>query len=163
MKTIEEMMKELEDAYKLYENTLPTFTRRDVLSLVDFSKCELGDLKVDLEEFLNEFGVFGAGFVDDYWKKFNSRVKMQKIRTWICTDTEVGIYAYFIDGVPVALSFQKARKDDKWFEFLNPEIGGIFYNFATSLIENRNTIQYVDLSDSSLDEQLPRCFRENYK
>lgn len=43
-----------------------------------------------------------------------SRITSYYISNWICTDTIIGNKAYFFDGIPFAISFQKYRKVMKY-------------------------------------------------
>jgi hypothetical protein len=54
-------------------------------------------------------------------QRFGERVKEHFIQKWICTDTWVGMKAYYFDGEPVAASYQSARKNDVRLEFLSKE------------------------------------------
>lgn len=54
----------------------------------------------------------------DHWDRFLSHNKFEyvNIRTWICTDTEVGLRAIFWDNDFFALTYQGSRNDDiRWF------------------------------------------------
>lgn len=48
---------------------------------------------------------------------FNERVKVMPVNAWLCTDTTVGVNAYYLDGEFVSLSFQRYRKDDVEFKW----------------------------------------------
>lgn len=52
---------------------------------------------------------------------FNKRVKVMPVNAWLCTDTMVGVNAYYLDGEFVALSFQSARKNDTDFKWTSVE------------------------------------------
>lgn len=54
-------------------------------------------------------------------EEFNERVKVMPINTWICTDTWVGVNAYYLDGEFVALSFKSARKVRTEFKWTSVE------------------------------------------
>jgi hypothetical protein len=41
--------------------------------------------------------------------------------TWICTDTRVGLAVYTLDGVPVAVSTQQARKSEEEIEMISAQ------------------------------------------
>jgi hypothetical protein len=48
-------------------------------------------------------------------EEFNGRMRVSPVNAWLCTDTIVGVFAYYFDGVFVALSFQSARKSGTEF------------------------------------------------
>lgn len=41
---------------------------------------------------------------------------------WICTDTQVGLRFYFLDGEFLMCSYQRGRKCDEEFEFVSNEM-----------------------------------------
>lgn len=57
----------------------------------------------------------------DYDSDFDKRLKKHWIHCWLCTDTHVGLAVYCLDGEPVAVSVQTARKCDEEIEFLSIE------------------------------------------
>lgn len=54
-------------------------------------------------------------------KRFSTRVSTQKIVTWLCTDTTVGLYAHYLDGEFVCLSYQRGRKCNTEFYWKDNE------------------------------------------
>lgn len=65
--------------------------------------------------------VLDTGTCLGWSSEFNERVKVMPINTWICTDTEVGINAYYMDGEFIALSFQSARKNRVEYSWVSVE------------------------------------------
>lgn len=57
----------------------------------------------------------------DWDKEFSSRMRKLWLASWICTDTRVGLAVYELDGRPVAVSTQSARKNDEAIHFLSKE------------------------------------------
>lgn len=55
----------------------------------------------------------------DTW---NERVKGYWFVRWLCTDTWVGRRVYFLDGEPLAVSYQSARKSDEYIQFVSEEM-----------------------------------------
>lgn len=76
----------------------------------------------------------GLGYADG-WHDFQERVKKYWVSSWMCTDTRVGLAVYVMDGEPVAISGQVARKSDEHFEFFSVEAGIKMRNFILSLQE----------------------------
>ncbi|MGZ3922003.1 MAG: hypothetical protein ACXVC7_17005 [Bacteroidia bacterium] len=102
----------------------------DALKQVD--KSEKNSTTPDFQDFCDELGI------QDYsgWnEKFNERVKGYYVQKWLCTDTWVGLIAYYFDGELVAGSFQSARKSDTNYEFVSKELAYKVINFIISIIE----------------------------
>lgn len=81
---------------------------------------------------------------------FNERVKRLPINTWICTDTEVGVNAYYFDGELVALSFQSARKSDVEFRWLSEPLAAQVRDFIISLNKDAFRVSLLKL-DAEID------------
>lgn len=91
---------------------------------VDPERCpDLGSFEVSLE----------TNTYFDYSSSFNQRMSVQPIYTFMCTDTEVGIQAYFFDGEFCALSFQATRKSDKRIYWKDKEIAVKVREYILSL------------------------------
>jgi len=75
--------------------------------------------------------------------EFSQRMVKVWIKSWICTDTRVGIAVYVFDNKIVATSFQSARKSDEQINF----VSGDAYH------EVKNAI--LDYLKDDLDEELP--------
>jgi hypothetical protein len=56
-----------------------------------------------------------------YDETFIARVTSVFVQKWLCTDTWVGLQVHYLDGEPVAVSWQNARKSDieLWFVSAN--------------------------------------------
>lgn len=69
---------------------------------------------------------FAKAAMADVWigwnKQWNERVKGYWFVRWLCTDTWVGRRVYFLDGEPLAVSHQSARKSDEYIEFVSEEM-----------------------------------------
>ena len=103
----------------------------DFVKYVDVSKVDpkrypdLGSFEVSLE----------TNTCFEYSSRFNQRMSVQPIYMFMCTDTEVGVQAYFFDGEFCALSFQSARKS------------GLILNFVAQELCKSFDV-YVDYNDS---------------
>lgn len=58
----------------------------------------------------------------NYDSALDERFKRYPIATWNCTDTHVGLYALYLDGAPVGITFQIARKSATDVKWLSEEI-----------------------------------------
>jgi hypothetical protein len=92
------------------------------------------------ETLLSEFEIY------DYLEMDNdTRLQKKWFESWICTDTEVGIAVYFLDGEIVCISWQPYRKSDEEFWFVSEELGNKLHDYFLSLIkEERNKFRLLD-------------------
>ncbi len=99
------------------------------------------------------------GFLDHVgWsEEFSKRVVCHSVQDWLCTDTIVGTFIYYMDDQPVAVTFQTGRKNDKEVLFFSKEAAQKMREFIQSVMPDHYDPEIV-----SLDEELPD-FRENYK
>ena len=76
----------------------------------------------------------------------DERYKYVHIFEWLCTDTNVGYVAHFLDGIFIALSYQECRGCDKKFYWLDKDSTEKMKDYCFSLYEK----QYNILSPSLL-------------
>lgn len=78
----------------------------DIIANLDESAaqpyCDLSHLDDELN----------TGHSFSYFEEAGERLKQVVVNEWICSDTPVGVYAYFLDGEFVAISTQQGRKSD---------------------------------------------------
>lgn len=113
---------------------LPMIKLSDVLDLVKpldqyehTTDANISDFELDLNTDTN------LDYAIDAWNECNIHMRQVPINTWVCTDTEVGVYGYFFDGRFVALSFQEGRKCDTTIMWASIEDAHEVYNFMRSL------------------------------
>jgi len=68
----------------------------------------------------------------------NTKLACYPVHTWLCTDTHVGVYAYFLEDEFVALSTQEARKCDVEFEWASISAYNAVERYIRSLDEAEN-------------------------
>lgn len=124
---------------------------RDLIARVDRSEKNTDDAQV--EDFARLFDLYLSW--DD---KFGARVKKHWIYNWYCTDTYVGLAAYYMDGEPVAVSFQSGRKSDEEIEFVSKEAATKVREFIVTLLEPEEPSYPV----ANLDEELPDTYTVSY-
>lgn len=56
------------------------------------------------------------------YDKKNDRITNVSVDTWVCTDTLVGVFLYYFDGVPICFSVQTGRKMDKEFLWIRKDM-----------------------------------------
>lgn len=66
---------------------------------------------------------------------------------WICTDTEVGIRAYYINDELICASCQVGRKYDEEFEFVSEESYNKLRNWVLEKIKENEESQKIPLID----------------
>lgn len=67
----------------------------------------------------------------------HARLKVYKVRTWMCTDTLVGLFAYFLDDEFVCISWQRGRKSDTDISFVDNNAGNKVSEFLKSFVTYR--------------------------
>jgi hypothetical protein len=99
------------------------------------------------------------GFLDHLgWsKEFSARVTCYEVQTWRCSDTIVGTFVHYMDGIPVAVTIQTGRKNDTEVLFLSKEAAKKMREFIQSIMPDNYDPEIV-----SLDEELPD-FSETHK
>ena len=99
--------------------------------------------------------VFG---INDYIE-FDKRIKCVFLRPHYCTDSWVGIRAYFLDGEFVAISTQIGRKYDETFKFRSQESALKVRDYILSLIPKKE----LDINIlSELDEEIEDYYSVDY-
>lgn len=117
---------------------------REALSKIDLTT---GKPTYDIEAFVRNLNLD----VQINWSDaFCERVTQYPIQEWMCTDTLVGIHAYFMDGEPIAISVQTARKNCKDIAFLSKEAADKITAFILTLARSPDEPELV-----SLDAELP--------
>ncbi len=88
----------------------------DAIRRVD--KSERNETHVEADELNNVLGtcVYLGG---DDWDSFHSRFKAYWIAPHYCTDTWVGLCALYLDGKPIGVGYQPARKSDMKIRFIS--------------------------------------------
>jgi hypothetical protein len=129
-------------------------TLNDLIKNIDFNNKKL-ESTPDWEELARIFNV-----LDLYWSD-DTRLKAYFIKTWYCTDSWVGIRAYFLDGEFVALSNQSGRKGDEDFEFVNKESAKKVEDYLRSLVVENRVEPYFDILEG-LDDEIPSTYKIQY-
>lgn len=101
---------------------------RELMDKVDLSSNNEteGDLSTFARELFNEPPY---GWSDE----FGEQVKGYYIQKWLCTDTWVGLVAYFWNGEPLAISWQPARKSSETIDFVSKDIAIRLRDFIRDL------------------------------
>ena len=119
-------------------------TFQELLDSIDLTKLEPASNHLDIFE--NDLN---TGTYMSWSEDFGQRVQVTPVNTWICTDTEVGLYVFFMDMQPVAVSYKNARRNDTNVYWLDEEAPGKMREFIRSLEEGPD---YLKLG---LDEDVP--------
>lgn len=92
--------------------------------------------------------------------EFDKRMRAYPIRVWMCTDTMVGIYVYFLDGELVAVSCQSARKSSKTYRFVSDEAWTKIHNLLRSL--DKDSADEIHALDEALPNYAPNPGSPHY-
>lgn len=97
-----------------------------------------------MEDFSNEFDMHT--FYD--YGEFEKHMKKYWIHSWNCTDTWVGLAAYFFKEELVAVSYQSARKNDETFEWVSNEAATNVRDFIIELNTPSRDYKIVNLDEN---------------
>ena len=135
---------------------------KDAIRLVNKDKSNTTDADI------NDFAcAVNADIYIGWSDKWNECVKGYWLVRWLCTDTWVGRRAYFFDGEPVATSYQSARKNDEYIEFVSNEAAEKIRSFIFELYgeeekpaydivnaeEDIDDFYHFDLTDYFLEDE----------
>jgi hypothetical protein len=110
------------------------------------------------DAFLSDFNLSDCYVKFDY-RTFGQRVTTADLITWLCTDTQVGLYAYYFDNELVAISYQSARKSDLNLFWVSTELREKMREFVLSLYtseQDPDGFWLIDdeISDAGIDNCL---------
>ena len=110
---------------------------------------------VDVESVAQTFDINFWGWDD------SERMVEYAIKEWCCTDTWVGLYVIFLDGVAVGISNQDARKSRKEYKWLDEKSAEKVKNYCLSLVDT--SIEKGDiLTDKELEWDWGRFYQLSY-
>jgi hypothetical protein len=131
-------------------------TLRKLISEIDFNNKEIQD-EPDFSRLGNIFNIYDLHYSND------TRLKSYFIRKWYCTDSYVGLKAYFLDGEFIATSWQSGRKMDEEFTFVSKEKALKLKIYLESLVEEDSGVGLIDLfKEKDLDEEISNTFKIEY-
>ena len=130
-------------------------TLRKLISEIDFNNKQVQD-SPNWERLANEFDIYNLSWSED------TRLQAYFLRKWYCTDSYVGLRAYFLDGEFVATSWQSGRKMNEDFTFVSEISAKKVRDYLLSLVEEENGIKVNTLSDEELDKEIPDTFKLEY-
>lgn len=103
----------------------------EIIEKLDKSEKNKDDSCVwDLSVFQRELDIYQESVMQD---QNNPRLMGYWVANRYCTDSYVGLRAYFFDGKFAAISFQGGRKSDENFEWASEEIAYEIRNYILSL------------------------------
>lgn len=97
------------------------------------------------EILFSELNIYNCSFT--YISDDDEHLKCYFISRWYCTDTYVGLRAYYLDGELVCMSFQSGRRMNEEFTWINNEMKKKTKNYILSLQtdEDENECDFLDL------------------
>lgn len=130
-------------------------TLKKLISEIDFKNQSMQD-DVNWEDLTSCFNIYELPWSDD------KRLKSYFIKTWYCTDSYVGIRAYFLDEKFVALSTQNGRKSSEEFEFVSIDIAKEVRDYLLSLIEKEDGLNIDILTEDELNQEISNTYKIQY-
>ena len=131
-------------------------TLRKLISEIDFNNKFIQDTP-NWEELSDIFGINNLYYSED------ERLKVYFIKKWYCTDSYVGLRAYFLNGVFVATSYQSGRKSSEDFCFVSKALALDLKNYLFEIsIKEEIEPNYDIIDDSDLDEEIPNTYKIEY-
>ena len=122
--------------------------------------------KLNLDRLSNEFDIH------DYIDDIEQRVKSYYITKWLCTDSYVGVQAYFLDyvgdqayfldGEFVCIGSQLGRKSDENFAWVSKEKFNKTQKYLLSLVEKQYDTSPVLLESDDLQKDIGEGFHISY-
>ena len=131
-----------------------TTTLKKLISEIDFNNKYVED-SPDWETLSSIFNIYDLSWRED------TRLKCYFIKKWYCTDSYVGIRAYFLDNEFIAISNQTGRKMDEEFSFVSKEVGLKLKTYLESLVEDQDS--NLDIIDEDfLNAEIPLTYKIEY-
>lgn len=96
---------------------------------------------------------------DGMWAYDTFDLKQYKIKTWVCTDTEVGLYAYFLRNEFAFITSQTSRKSDIEFFWDSKVMHTKVSNYLRSFI-TQEYMYFIELNDTIYDINIDNYGRQ---
>lgn len=96
---------------------------------------------------------------DHIEKVVNEKVKCKPINTWYCTDTWVGMYAYYLDGELVLITTQSGRKCDKIYHHVSGATYRKLKEFLKTLFVEHD--ESLEIKDLDLEQDINSFYTDN--
>lgn len=128
---------------------------KDIIANLDKSEAILCDnIKWDLEDIMSSLNLscYGVNQSETY------RLKSYWLGKHLCTDTHVGIKAYFLDDEFVCLGKQNARKSTEWIRWVSDDCATKVRQYILSLVDVEDDCP--ELLD--MNEELGEGYRVEY-
>lgn len=87
------------------------------------------------ERGINSYNLCQELGLNFYWVDTDDRLKCYYITKWCCTDSYVGLKAYYLDDILVCISHKSARKSNENFDWVSVETKDNVRKYLTSLVE----------------------------
>ena len=129
-------------------------TMRNLINEINFTDKKV-QTHPDWENLSSIYDIYDLGWSDD------ERLKCYHIQVWQCTDSWVGINAYFLDDKFVCLSQQSSRKSTPEFEFISKDASDSVHKYLSSLRDIPDPTISI-LSNDDLDTEIESTFSTNY-
>lgn len=116
----------------------------EAIQNIDFSKEHYG--WVDDSEFGQTLGLYNSygALLEE------AGMKEYPLKVWLCTDTIVGLHAYFLDGECVAVSWQTARKSSKNIMFTSRQAANKIRDILLSAEDDQ--LKFIDIENENVED-----------
>lgn len=131
---------------------MKTTTLRKLISEIDKTKPHYPNF----ERLAELFNIYELYYSD------NERLKCFFIKKWYCTDSYVGVRAYFLDDEFVAISNQYGRKMSEEFSFISKDSINKVKKYLESLVEETDQTDLDLIEDDELDEEITSTYKIEY-
>jgi hypothetical protein len=132
---------------------------KDLIASDDFSaytkeRCGLYNYYGELSNTLYPDG-YSISYEHDEEIRKSGVLTRIAIREWLCTDTHVGFYLYFVEDIPVVTMYQSGRKSYPEWNFLSTDSFALLKNFVDECMpktqDSEFDIHILDEMDLHLD------------
>lgn len=125
--------------------------------IAEVNKSEKNECTPDWSELSSIFNIYDLDWSDD------KRLRCYFIKKWYCTDSYVGIRAYFLDDEFIAISNQQGRKHTEEFSFVSKELALKLKKYLECLvIKDENSFNLDILDSEELDVDIPSMYKIEY-
>lgn len=130
---------------------------RELFDRIDRSGANRTD--PDIELWARQFEIT-VPWGSDADEKLCKRMRGYWAVKWYCTDTWVGMVLYFLDGEPLAMAIQTARKNSVDVSFVSKEMAFKLRDLLYELCRESTPDDSLDIID--MDEEVGETYTVNY-
>jgi len=130
-------------------------TLKKIISEIDFNNKKMHS-DINWEILGNIFDIYDSFYSEE------KRLKSYFIKKRYCTDSFVGIRAYFFDDEFIALSSQDGRKSKEDFTFVSKEKAETLKEYLLTLVHKENFLDVDFFDDGNLEQEINSTYKIEY-